>query len=212
MTFNDTLIKQIVDSEEGLQARVVKGEAFTFPVVGTVMMTTNAIPKVVATDEGIWRRLCLVKFDRTFDASEKDRQLGRKLEEELPGILNWAVQGAIKYFENGEQFSIPASVEADTVEWRREDDKLGSFMRERMTQDGSVTKLTDVLAEYTEWCKERNYHAGGPRELKKNLEMRGCEFDNSAAGGVARLRGWSIVSFIDEVAQMRTKREGELPF
>jgi len=81
-----------------------------------------------------------------FDASEKDRQLGRKLEQELPGILNWAVQDAIKYFENGEQFVIPKSVEADTSEWRREDDKPGTFMRERMVEDGSVTKLTLKLS------------------------------------------------------------------
>jgi putative DNA primase/helicase len=210
MTFNDTLIKQIVDSEEGLQARVVKQEAFTFPVVGTVFMTTNAIPKVVATDNGIWRRLCLIKFQRIFDASEKNRQLSRELEKELPGILNWAVQGAIKYFENGEQFVIPASIEADTLEWRREDDKLGTFMRERMTQDGGVTKLTDVLAAYTDWCKERHYHSGGERELKKNLELRGCELDTSAPGGAARLRGWSVVSVMDEIARMRKKREGEI--
>jgi len=76
MTFKDSLTKQIVDSEEGLQARIVKGKESKFPLVRTAMMTTSEIRRIVATDKRIWRRTCLVKFDRIFDAPEQDRQLG----------------------------------------------------------------------------------------------------------------------------------------
>lgn len=206
MTLNDTLVKQIVDSEEGLQARVVRGEAFTFPVLGTVLMTTNAIPKVIATDNGIWRRLALVSFNRVFSHDEIDRTLIKQLRAELPGILAWAVEGAREYLKRGEQFALPEAVVEATAKWREDDDKVGSFLRECMTTDTGKVKLTDVLRAYSEWCRSRNYFPGGERELKKNLEARGCEFDNSGPGGVVQLRGWALLEQTD-LARLRRMKE-----
>jgi len=201
---NDTLIKQVVDTDEGLQARVVRSEAFLIRVVGTVFLTTNPIPKVVATDDGTWRRLCLVPFKRVFNDQEKDRALvKKKLLPELSGILNWCVEGAKAYFANGEQFVIPQSIVQATQEWREGEDKLGTFIRSNMVDDGGVTKLSDFVQAYSEWCEPKNYHPGGERSVKRDLELRGFEFDYSGFGGTVRILHWSLLSEVDELARLR---------
>jgi putative DNA primase/helicase len=191
---NDTLVKQVVDSEEGLQARVVRGEAFDLSVVGTVLLLTNNLPKVISTDEGTWRRLCLVTFNRTFTEDEKDRTLMSQLKTEKEGILNWCVQGAIRYFANGKKFVIPKSVENETKEWRLLEDKLGSFIDEKMVQHPqSSVKLSQVMEVYKDWCAARNQYAGSEKELKKQLMTRGMSVVKTGQRGWNRLVGWKLL-------------------
>lgn len=197
---NDTLVKQVVDSQEGIQAREVREQAFEFAVVGTVMMLTNNVPKVSATDNGTWRRLVLVNFNRKFNESEKDRTLvNTKLKPELEGILAWAVEGAMKYFANGEKFVVPESIQRDTNDWRAMEDKLGSFMEQRMSNDGGTTKLTELLSAYTDWCKSRGQFAGSEKELKKDLNARGIDTEKRSPGPATYVMGWSLRSDSDDV-------------
>ena len=208
----DTLVKQVVDSEEGLQARVVRGEAFSFPVIGTIAMLTNNLPKVISTDNGTWRRLCLVEFNRVFTENEKDRTLvSKKLVPELSGILNWCVEGARQYIKNGHKFEIPEVVEASTLEWRNGEDKIGSFISERMVNDGSFIKLTEFYDEFKDWCEMNGQHPGSVKELRKRLTARGMEVVNAGSGATARVNGWSLMpsSGITEVKNHIARNRGD---
>jgi len=193
---DDTIVKRMVDSDEGLQARPIRGEPFEFNCIATMILNTNHVPSVATTDGGIWRRLCLVNFERVFTDAEKDRTLvADKLMPELSGILRWCVDGAMAYMGNNQQFIIPDSIVADNVEWRASEDKLGSFIGSRLIGDVSTKiKITDLLAEYDVWCKERGFHAGGEKELIKKLKQRGMDVSNSYNGGVNHLRGYMFTN------------------
>jgi putative DNA primase/helicase len=212
---NDTLIKQIVDSEEGISARPIRGEPFEFAVVGTVIMLTNNIPKVIVTDEGTWRRLSLVKFNRTFGEQEKDRNIARdKLDPEMEGILKWCVDGAIKYINNGQKVIPPNVIVQDTMTWRGTEDKLGTFIEEEMVNDGGTTKLSDILKRYTAYCITKNQYAGSEKELKKQFISRNFRIDKSGHGGTVRVLDWSLVKnskssdpeeMLERLAELRNK-------
>jgi len=47
------------------------------------------------------RRIKLIPFDVTIPEPERDRHLLKKLKEELPGIMAWAVRGCLEWIENG---------------------------------------------------------------------------------------------------------------
>ena len=191
---NDIIVKRAVDTPKGLNARVVRGEAFEIVCVGTMMLLTNYIPKVVVSDEGTWRRLVLVKFPLSLEPNEVDRTLfERKLLPEVEGILNWCVKGAIKYFANGQKFIIPAIVASDTLEWRKGEDKLGTFLEYKCAKHfNSKTKGTDFVKAFSEWCRENNYHPSGWKEIKKALMNKGLEISNQTSGGVDWIQGLNI--------------------
>ena len=48
---------------------------------------------------------------------------------ESPGILNWAVEGLMRWERDG--LGLPASVRATTVEYRSEMDTVGQWIEER---------------------------------------------------------------------------------
>jgi hypothetical protein len=52
-------------------------------------------------DEAIRRRFHLVPFNVTIPPEERDKDLANKLRAEWPGILNWAIEGCLKWQAEG---------------------------------------------------------------------------------------------------------------
>ena len=66
-----------------------------------LVLATNNRPPLGDRSQGLWRRLLLVPFRVSIPESQQDRQLARKLRGELPGILNWALDGLIRLRQQG---------------------------------------------------------------------------------------------------------------
>src|SRR5690606_34881622 len=81
---------------------------------------------IIGTDHGIWRRIALIPFMQTFSGSSADPRLGQKLRAELPGILNWAIHGAMEWHANG--LGTCTAIETATQEYRSESDLLGQWI------------------------------------------------------------------------------------
>ncbi len=70
-------------------------------IIGKIFLATNSLPQVNNTDHGIWRCIHAIPFSRTFTAEQRDKDLGSKLNEKLPGILNWAIRGCLDWQQQG---------------------------------------------------------------------------------------------------------------
>src|SRR5690625_3437160 len=53
----------------------------------------NELPLLSDDSYGFERRLLILPFDKTFTESEQDKDLPKKLSNELEGILNWSSEG-----------------------------------------------------------------------------------------------------------------------
>jgi putative DNA primase/helicase len=123
-------------------------------------MATNHRPIIIGTDNGIWRRVKLIPFKATFSGSQIDKDLKNKLTRELSGILNWAIEGCIKWQK--EEYTTPSSVEMSTKEYRKEMDVLEKFIEEvveiKEEFHGARTKASDLFRAYKGWAKENNQY------------------------------------------------------
>jgi putative DNA primase/helicase len=64
-------------------------------------MDANHKPEIRGTDNAIWNRLHLIPFEVTIPKDEIYRGLPEKLLAEAPGVLLWAVDGAVRWHHEG---------------------------------------------------------------------------------------------------------------
>jgi putative DNA primase/helicase len=92
-----------------------------------IWLATNHRPIIRGLDAAVWSRIKLVPFAVSFEGRE-DRTLKTVLTDELPGILNWAIEGCLRWQAAGLEF--PESVLSATSEYRNESDQIGRFVDE----------------------------------------------------------------------------------
>lgn len=189
--FDEAIIKQLTGGDR-IAARFLYKEHFEFTPAFKVWLATNHKPQIRGTDYAIWRRVMLIPFEATFPPDKQDRHLEKKLKAELPGILNWALQGFRKWQAEG--LSPPKTVQQANDVYREECDVLGSFIDECCEQEERAKAGATALYErYAEYCKENREPPIRQREFGKRLGERGYEKRRSGPGGRFEWHGIRVV-------------------
>lgn len=166
---DEGLVKQMTGGDK-LVARYQYGSEFEFTPKFKILMATNHVPLIRGTDEGIWRRLVLIPFDVQIPEDKVDPQLKYKLEAESMGILNWIVQGAIMWQQEG--LKEPEIIRSASHAYRGEMDTVLTFMSEQcdFAETYSV-KARDLYHNYKTWAESTgNYLMSETKFGKKMAE------------------------------------------
>lgn len=180
---NEARIKDLTGRDR-ITARFLRQEFFEFPPVFKLFMYGNHKPVVRGTDDGIWDRLKLIPFTVRIPDDEVDPNLPARLRAELPGVLNWALQGCREWQEQG--LAHPDEVRAATAAYRGEMDRLQDF-RADCCHEGDSTlqaKPRDLYGAYCGWCDEN----GETRitETAFGIELRERGFNRKRTGTAGR--------------------------
>lgn len=165
-----------------ITARRMHRDFYGFKPTHQLVMQTNHRPRVAGTDEGIWRRLRLIPFDRIVPHDKRDPKLADTLKGEAPGILAWCVEGWRLYQSKG--LPTPRAVIAASKEYRDASDVIGAFISEECELSMMFTAgASELYRRYTAWCDEAGERARPQREFGMRLTERGLE---KGSNGVAR--------------------------
>jgi putative DNA primase/helicase len=178
---NEARVK-FITSQDTMTARYLYGHLFDFFPTHKTFVTTNHKPIVRGTDKGIWRRLHLIPFTVTIpeDAVEKNFR-ERRLMPELPGILNWALQGVAAYLNEG--LNPPPVVRAATDDYRQDMDVVGQWIEERCVCAPDASTPTSIAyLDYTNWAAGEIGWALTHLRWRRNLSDRGFEAAKGAHG------------------------------
>lgn len=126
----------------------------------TLHLATNHLPVAEDASEGFWRRIALIPWAVRFakrgepgDAPAEDPGLAAILAGEAPGILAWAVHGAVAYATAGTLHPFPSAVARETAAYRAEEDPLGGFLREWVVPAAdAATPGPKVYEQYAIWA------------------------------------------------------------
>jgi putative DNA primase/helicase len=177
---SEPLIKQITGNDR-MTARFLYGEFFNFVPTLKIFMATNHKPVIKGTDHGIWRRIKLIPFITRIEEEDQDKHLEEKLMDEGPGILNWLIEGAMRWCKEG--LKTPNIIISATAEYRAEMDVIGNFIKERCVQkEGVSIRARELFKCYQQWCDENNEHACSERFLGLRLKETGLEQRRSNDG------------------------------
>ena len=144
------LIKQITGGE-AVACRFLFQEYFEYQPAMKIWITTNHRPRITDTNKAIWDRVRLIPFNVTIPDDEVDDTMAQKLTAEYPGILNWMIEGCLKWQEEGLE---PPMVVADAIrEYRESEDPVRMFLNERcdLVTFGEI-KAAEFFNGYKAWC------------------------------------------------------------
>jgi putative DNA primase/helicase len=124
------------------------------------MVLSNELPRLADASGALASRFIILVMSRSYYGHE-DTGLTDKLLNELPGILNWALDGAERLLARG-RFRMPRA-SADAV---REMEDLGSpigaFIRDRCVLGPTHEIVCDHLyMAWKDWCTEQGIKSAG---------------------------------------------------
>lgn len=149
--FNAANMKALV-SDGMISARRSGKDPVPFRSQVKLWVASNVVPGFWQTDSGTERRLFVVKFDKKVQEREADYFV-KRLEPELPAILNWAVKGAMAWLAEGTK-ELPKCerVVLATKEVIDENASIKHFVEECVDLDKGFTSSHDLYVAYEGWC------------------------------------------------------------
>jgi P4 family phage/plasmid primase-like protien len=164
-TIQDTgQFKEIVAGDP-VKAEEKYADPFMFKPRAKHAFSANQLPETDTDDEAFFRRILLVPFPDTVPKAERDPALDDKLQDELPGILNWALEGLERLMMQG-QFTgdrSPGETQRTWSRWGNSVDRFAELCIEE--QAGGAIPKADLFSAYINFCEDE----GIPKETQHSM-------------------------------------------
>lgn len=134
-----------------------------------LMILSNELPNFGDASGVIARRFIVLNMTVSWLGKE-DTELTDKLASEMPGILNWALDGLARLERQGHITEPPSSLEAVTT-MQDTASPTSAFVRECCTT-GPTCEVTadDLWAAWKDWAEDQGIKAGSKAMLGRNLQ------------------------------------------
>lgn len=182
---NTSVVKQLCSTDEVGAEKKYK-DPFKYTPTHTLVLYTNHLPKVGASDEGTWRRLIVIPFNATIKGKADIKNYSDYLFNKAGGaVLSWIIEGAKKTIESDFHLPLPECVEDAIGQYRESSDWLSIFIDECCEVDPSYTqKSGEFYQEYRAFCMRTGEFARSTSDFYNALELAGFERHKSRTGAV----------------------------
>lgn len=139
-----------------------------------LIFACNERPQFRDRSAGLWRRMILIPFRRQVPPEDVIRGMDttRWWEEsgELPGILNWAIEGLDLLRERGQFATSQVCIEAMKV-YQSECNPIRDWLKDNFrASPGSELQKSDVYQSHTNWAKDNGHNELTPSQLAKEIQ------------------------------------------
>ena len=178
-------------SGEPIEARQPYGRPLLLHEYAKLIFNCNQLPKDVEQTDAYFRRFLILPFNVTIEEEKHDKLLASKIiESELPGILNWILEGLKRLLEQG-KFTKCKISEDVLNRYKIESDSVQMFLEEFNIQRSSDTKkyepLKIIYEVYRKFCLESGYKPLNKSNFTKRLEALKFSLDRRNIGKVVFL-------------------------
>jgi len=171
---NEALIKDLTGGDT-ISARRIYGDPFDFEPTHKLWMFGNHKPIIKGDDHGIWRRVHLIPFEYKFskDTIRKTEDVMNDFKGELSGILNWCVEGFIRFKESG--LHAPEIVKQEVQKYKNELNSVSAWYDERVLESTENIDYSFLYADYAQYCDVTGAFQQSKIKFSKYLESVGKE-------------------------------------
>jgi len=174
MRLNTSVVKQLCSTDPIFAEKKFKAP-FSFEPSHTLVLYTNHLPKVSASDDGTWRRLIVIPFDAKIKGSDDKKNYTQYIIDHAGGaVLKWLIEGAKKVIDADYQIDRPECVLEAIGAYRECNDWLGNFISDCCETDkGFEEKSGELYKKYREYCSTNGEFARGTSDFYGALEQAG---------------------------------------
>jgi len=186
-----TELSRLSDGAEGVIKAIVGGDTLDVnrknrdvlsgvAISARLVVTTNNMPRISDTSNGLWRRLIFLEFPVEIPIERRIPKniLLPRLTAELPGILNWALLGLRRLLDRG-RFEETATGQRVKEAQRLEANPISSFADEYIEVTDQPTysySKTNLYDDYREWAEDNGLRAANKilfgREITQYIMRR----------------------------------------
>ena len=173
---NDSTVKQLCSTDDVFAEKKYK-DPFSFKPCHTLVLYTNHLPRVSASDDGIWRRLIVIPFNAKITDKSDIKNYGEYLFDNAgESILAWIIEGAKKVIELDYQIPVPVCVQNAIDEYRNQNDWFGHFLADKCEMDNSYKESSSALYQaYRNYSMDCNEYVRSTADFYFALEKAGFE-------------------------------------
>lgn len=169
-------------------------EHFEYKPLYKIWLSANPAVNADPDDDAVWTRIHIAHFPES-KVGREDTTLKFKMKTSpvQMGIMAWAVEGALRWFEIGIK---PLQAQIEIKAQQRNDlDNTAEWLAQNCTK-GGFTANDDLYSDYSAWCKANGVTAKLQKGLTQSLLRRGYSSDvKKIAGRTKRgISGLALVS------------------
>lgn len=151
--------------------------SITYRPTCKLIFLMNTLPDTSDDTDGYYRKILLIPFNRVFKVEEQNVNLKEELLEELPGILNWALEGAYRLMDNNYRFTDSVAVSNLHKNYKANQNPVQEFYKSMLVfEEGSKIYKSDILSAYKAWLDANGISGGETVSSQKFWKL----LDNAA--------------------------------
>ena len=153
-------------------ARYMRQDFFSYVPKFKLLIAGNTKPKLDTVDEAMRRRFHVIPFTVQIPPEDRDPMLSETLKAEWPGILSWAIEGALQYQEIG--LAPPTIVTEATKNYLESQDVFADWLNtECQTGPDYWEHPTALFSSWKRFADAARERIGRQSEFNERMEAAG---------------------------------------
>jgi len=157
-------------------------DPFMFEPTAKHMFSANELPDAQTDDEAFYRRILLLAFPQTVPRGERDPKLDAKLATELPGILNWCLDGLQRLLRQG-RFTMDRTPAETQRTWEKWGNSVSRFEQACLADGNESIPKSEIHQAYIAFCEDEGIPTETQHKMTRELKLEGYQ------DGQARVNG-----------------------
>lgn len=173
-------------------------DPFNFRPYARLLFSCNDIPKNYADrSEGFYRRLLIVRFDKSVPLERRDPNLREYIASERDGILTWALEGLRRLIAHNYIFSETDRTRAELTRYKVESNSALMFIEECCEiKEGSECVRETLFERYRDYCTKNGLRAMSQTNFNRDVESADPRIKR-AVDKLGKRRTWRGLKPID---------------
>ncbi len=170
-----------------------------------LMCAWNNRPRFRDRSSGIWRRILLVPFNYTIKRTERVTGMDTRAywvrSGEIPGILNWAIEGLFRLRAQGD-FTESSVCNSAMVDFRSESNPAAEFLNDylercKATEYPKILLSHEIFSIYEAWSRKFGIYPLASRAFFKELNKKFGGIERKRSSSPGRPWGYVGIKFSD---------------
>jgi putative DNA primase/helicase len=167
---SDIVVERLlaISGEDTITVNRKYREQWTGKLPSRFMVISNELPHLGDASAAIAGRFVTLLLTRSWLGNE-DKTLEPQLHTELPGILNWALDG-LDRLTQADRFTRPRSTDEAYVALQDLASPVGAFVRDLCTVDlAAEIDVDEIYAAWTGWCEDNGHKRSNKQRFGRDL-------------------------------------------